>query len=69
MRAKIDGKLEEVKKNLRTLEQHLDNHQVNSKGNKEEDITLLPLEILIRKLQDGSLSCVDVLRAYQAKVL
>lgn len=34
-----------------------------------KDIVKLPLKDLIQKLQDGSLSCVDVMRAYQAKAM
>ena len=36
---------------------------------KRKRIVELPINQLIKKLQDGHLSCLDVLKAYQAKVI
>ena len=47
------------------LEQHLETH---GKILDHEDIVQLTIDQLIERLQNGSLSCLEVLRAYQAKV-
>ena len=69
MKEKIRRKLGQVKENINKLEQHLDNCGDNSVIEKRSEIVQLKVEELLQKLQDGDLSCLEVLRAFQAKVI
>ncbi|EFX81960.1 hypothetical protein DAPPUDRAFT_210998 [Daphnia pulex] len=59
----IDQKLKEVRRNKERLEQDL------ASVNQTNSCVELEISVLLQKLQDGHLSCVEVLRAYQAKAL
>lgn len=65
MKNKIRRKLEHVRANLNKLEGHL---ETNGKVSKAKEIVQHPVDQLTQLLQDETLSCVEVLRAYQAKV-
>lgn len=66
MKNKIKRKLTDVTTNLNKLEEHL---EANGEVVKCKEIVQLPVDQLTQKLQNGTLSCVEVLRAYQTKVL
>ena len=68
MKERISRKLGQVKENQNNLEQHLKNH-ADPVIEKRKKIVQLDIEELLKKLQDGDLSCLEVLRAYQAKVI
>lgn len=67
MKQKISYKLDQAKKNLAKLEEELDNNE-NSVIAKRKHIVEFPIEDLLKKLQAGELNCIEVLKAYQAKV-
>ncbi|XP_046652403.1 fatty acid amide hydrolase 1-like [Daphnia pulicaria] len=68
MKERIRRKLGQVKENQNKLEQHLKNHD-DPVIEKRKEIIQLDIEELLKKLQNGDLSCMEVLRAYQAKAL
>ncbi len=68
MKERISHKLEQVKENQNQLEQHLKNH-ADPVIEKRKEIVQLGIEELLQKLQNGDLNCLEVLRAYQAKVI
>ncbi|XP_046653551.1 fatty acid amide hydrolase 1-like isoform X1 [Daphnia pulicaria] len=59
----VSQKLKEVSRNKGRLEQNL------TSVNQTNSCVELEISVLLQKLQDGHLSCVEVLRAYQAKAL
>ena len=68
--SKIRCKLERVEEDRNKLEHHLEGiEDVPDVHNHQKNIVELPIDELIQKLQDGSLTCVQVLRAYQTKVM
>lgn len=68
MKERISRKLGQVKENQNKLEQHLKNHD-DPVIEKRKEIVQLDIEELLKKLQNGDLNCLEVLRAYQAKVI
>jgi hypothetical protein len=58
----INQKSKEVRRNKERLEKDL------ASVNQTNSCVELEISVLLQKLQDGHLSCVEVLRAYQAKV-
>jgi hypothetical protein len=59
----VNQKLKDVCRNKGRLEQDLASANQTTKYCVE-----LEISVLLQKLQDGHLSCLEVLRAYQAKV-
>ena len=68
-RDKIARKLEEVRKNHERLEKNLIQPNGKLMDSDREEIVKMPIRQLLQQLKDGQLTCVQVLRAYQAKVL
>lgn len=66
MKNKIDRKRTHVKFNTNKLQEHL---QIHGGEGRCKQVVQLSVDQLLLKLQDGSLTCVEVLRAYQAKVI
>jgi len=68
VKSKIARKLEKTQSNYRLLEKSLTSNGTQLLNPKRKEIIELPIKQLLVKLQNGQLSCVDVLKAYQAKV-
>ena len=68
MRKKISQKLKEVHREHGRLEQDLAFHQKNSNTSPNNSIVEMNISMLLQRLQDGELTSLEVLRAYQAKV-
>lgn len=67
MKKTISCKLDQVQKNQTKLENELDNNEY-SVIVKRKTIINLSVEEILKKLQTGELNCIEVLKAYQAKV-
>ena len=68
VKSKIARKLEKTQSNYQLLEKNLTSNGTQHLNPKRKEIIELPIKQLLVKLQNGQLSCVDVLKAYQAKV-
>lgn len=68
VKSKIARKLEKTQRNYQLLEKSLTSNGTQLLNPKRKEIIELPIKQLLVNLQNGQLSCVDVLKAYQAKV-
>lgn len=68
-KSKVRRKLEQARNQHGQLEKHLTSQGGPLVNDQRKAIIELPVNELLARLQDGRLKCLDVLQAYQAKVL
>lgn len=68
MFAKVNNKQKQVKGDKKVLEHSLVSSSKALVDEHRKKIVELPISQLLQDLQSGNLSCVNVLKAYQAKV-